>query len=101
VTSTFSLGEILVKPREANRLDLCRAYEDAITRAASLVPLDFEAARAYAAIRTDRTVKPTDAVQLACAATANVDLFITNDERLSTRIVAGIKFVSSIDRVML
>jgi predicted nucleic acid-binding protein len=101
VTSTFSVGEILVKPREANRLDLCHAYEDAITRAASVVPLDLDAARAYAAIRLDRTIKPPDAIQLACASSANVDMFITNDERLSTRIVRGIKFVSSLDRAVL
>jgi len=101
VTSTLSLGEVLVKPAEAGRADLCDAYEAAITTSATVVPLDTAAARAYAGIRRDRAVKPRDAIQLACAAAANVDLFITNDERLSTRIVPGIKFLTSLDRAVL
>lgn len=101
VTSTFTLGEVLVKPADAGRLDLCEAYEKGISASAVVVPLDTAAARAYALIRRDRSIKPPDAIQLACASAANVDLFITNDERLSTRIVAGIKFVSSLERTVL
>jgi hypothetical protein len=40
-------------------------------------------------------------VQLACASAAAVDLFITNDERLSTKIIPGIKFVTSLERATL
>jgi hypothetical protein len=58
-------------------------------------------ARAYAAIRQDRTIKPSDVVQLACASAAAVDLFITNDERLSTKIIPGIEFVTSLERATL
>jgi predicted nucleic acid-binding protein len=101
LTSTFTLGELLVKPTEAGRRDLCEAYEAAIMADASVVPLDLPAARAYAAIRQDRTIKPPDVVQLACASAAAVDLFITNDERLSTKIIPGIKFVTSLERATL
>jgi predicted nucleic acid-binding protein len=101
VTSTFTLGEVLVKPTEAGRTDLVAAYERAISSGAAVVPLDTAAARAYAQIRRDRSIKPPDAIQLACASAANVDLFVTNDERLSTRIVPGIKFLSSLERTVL
>jgi hypothetical protein len=42
-----------------------------------------------------------DAIQLACAAHARVDLFITNDERLSTKSIPHIHLVSSLQRAFL
>jgi len=101
VTSAFTLGEVLVKPIEAERDDLRDAYETAITAAAAIIPLDRQVAMRYARIRADRSIKPPDAIQLACAAHAGVDLFITNDERLSKKHVPGIQFVTSLDRVPL
>ncbi len=68
---------------------------------ARVVPFDATAARRYAAIRLDRGIRPPDAIQLACAAEAGVDLFITNDERLSRKIVPGIQFLTSLDRALL
>ena len=62
---------------------------------AVIVPFDIEPARLYATIRKDRTIGPPEAIQLACAAHARMDLFITNDERLSTNSVPPIHFVSS------
>ena len=101
-TSTFTLGEVLREAgRNRSRGSVRVCTETAIAEAASVVPLDLPAARVYAAIRSDRSIRPPDAIQLACAAAANVDLFITNDERLSTKIVPGIKFLTSLDRAIL
>ena len=101
VTSTFTLGEVLVKPTEMGQRELCERYEAAIASVAQVVPLDLPAARAYATIRSDRSIRPPDAVQLACASAAVVDLFITNDERLSTKVIPGVKFLTSLDRTVL
>ena len=49
-------------------------------------------------IRRDPALKAPDAIQLACAASAGIDLFITNDERLSQRTVRGIHFITSLSR---
>ena len=38
-----------------------------------------------------------DAIQLACAAAAEVDLFITNDSRLNRRNIPGVKFISGLN----
>jgi predicted nucleic acid-binding protein len=100
-TSALTLGEILVKPSEAGDEVLCRRYEAALRQAATIIPLDVEAARFYATIRKDRTIRPPDAVQLACAAQARADLFITNDERLSVKSIPRIQFISSLQRVFL
>lgn len=100
-TSTLTLGEVLVKPREAGDEGLARQYEAALTTGARVVPFDVAAARRYAEIRLDRGIRPPDGIQLACAAEAGVDLFITNDDRLSRKIVPGIQFLASLDRAFL
>lgn len=100
-TSALTLGEILVKPVEAGRQDLVDAYEKALASAATLIPFSAASARIYATIRHDRAVRPPDAIQLACAADAGIDLFITNDDRLSGKSVPGIHFISSLARAHL
>lgn len=100
-TSTLTLGEVLVKPLEQGDEALRYRYEEALSQAVVLIPFDKAAATAYAAIRRDRTIRPPDAIQLACAAQARVDLFITNDDRLSRCTVPGIHFISSLERAFL
>lgn len=100
VTSTITVGEILVKPSEKGDKDLCRKYEDAIVRSALLLTFDLKAARSYSQIRgVDRYLRAPDAVQLACAASVGVDLFVTNDHRLDGKTIPGIHFIVSLDRV--
>lgn len=95
-TSTLTLGEILVRPVEAGDEDLARRYEHAITAAATVLQFDRSAAVAFAGIRRDRSIAPPDAIQLACASVAGVDMFITNDQRLSRKVVPGIHFIQSL-----
>ena len=99
LTSTLTLGEILVKPTERNDSELCRKYERALAAAATMITFDVKAAKAYAALRLERSLKAPDAIQLACAATAEVDLFVTNDERLQDKRVDGIQFIVPLARV--
>jgi predicted nucleic acid-binding protein len=99
LTSTLTLGEILVKPTERNDSELCGKYEHAISAAATMIAFDVKAAKAYAALRSERSLKAPDAIQLACAASASVDLFVTNDERLQGRHVEGIQFIVPLARV--
>jgi len=63
-----------------------------------VLPFDFKAVGYYARIRQDRTIQPPDAIQLACAASAGVDLFISNDDRLSRKNIPGINFITSLAR---
>lgn len=99
LTSTLTLGEILVKPLERGETELCTKYEHAISSAAVMISFDLKAARIYAELRTERSLKAPDAIQLACAANATVDLFVTNDERLQGKHVQGIQFIVPLDRV--
>ena len=62
-----------------------------------MIPFDLAASQAYARIRGDRTIARPDAIQLACAASRHIDLFLTNDRRLSRKTVAGIDFITSLE----
>ena len=97
LTSALTLGEVLVKPIRSGEPDLVRAYEEAITQTAMVVPFDAKAARIFARLRASRTVSAPDAIQLACASVAGTDVFITNDERLQRNQVEGIQFVVSLE----
>lgn len=100
-TSTLTLGEILVKPTEQGNVELTRKYEEAILATSLVISFDVKAARAFARLRSDRSIRGPDAVQLACAAAAGVDLFITNDERLHAKYVEGIQFIVPLERAPL
>ena len=101
LTSTMTLGEILVKPMERGDIALAAQFEEAITTTSLMMAFDVRAAKIYAALRCDRSLRAPDAIQLACAAAAGVDLFITNDERLSTKRVDGVQFITSLGRAPL
>ena len=95
LTSTLTLSEILVRPVEVGDETLARRYEQSIAAAATVLPFDRAAAAAFAGIRRDRSITPPDAIQLACASVAGVDMFITNDLRLGRQVVPGIHFIQS------
>jgi predicted nucleic acid-binding protein len=95
-TSAMTVGEVLVKPRSMGNRALAERYRSFLAGPHITVSsFDLGAAEAYAGIRQDRAIDPADAIQLACAATAEVDLFITNDGRLTRRSVPGVKFFIS------
>jgi predicted nucleic acid-binding protein len=100
-TSTLTLGEVLVKPAEQGNEALRQRYEDVLSKTARLIAFDRETARRYAEIRRNRSIRPPDAIQLACAAQVGVDLFITNDDRLSRVTISGIQFLVPLDRAFL
>jgi predicted nucleic acid-binding protein len=64
-----------------------------------VLPFDAKAAWKYAAIRRDRSLRAPDAVQLACAASTGIDLFVTNDRRLQGKHVDGIQFIVALEQV--
>lgn len=98
ITSALTIGEILVRPVATGDTEVCRKYVEEISAASLVVPFDTEAAKRYAVLRGDRSLRSPDAIQLACAGVADVDLFVTNDNRLHGRQVAGIQFIVPLDR---
>ena len=96
-TSTLTLGEVLVKPVGINDEEGIQRFVQTLTATSLLVSFDQKASLAYASIRQDRSIKAPDAIQLACAASVGIDLFITNDNRLAKKSVSGIQFITSLE----
>jgi predicted nucleic acid-binding protein len=101
LTSALTMGEILAKPMEREDAELSKKYEETLTTTSLLIPFDVKAAKIYAVLRGDRSLRAPDAIQLACAAGAGVDLFITNDTHLHNRQIAGIQFIVSLEHAPL
>jgi len=100
LTSWLSVGEALTKPKEAGSAILEKSYWNFfLSEAVELIPFGKEAAKRYSEIRSRERVKPADAIQLACAAAAGADLFVTNDSRLSGLAISGVTFITGIDRI--
>lgn len=98
LTSALTLGEILVKPAENKDSILFAKYQNAIAATAQIIPFDVKAAPNYAKLRCDKAIRAPDAIQLACAGSVGVELFITNDARLHGKQVDGIQFIVPLDR---
>jgi len=99
ITSTMTLGEVQVKPRKTGNTLEADRYKSSISQAASIVSFDTKAADAYAVIRERTNVRGADAIQLACASSIGVEIFVTNDLRLHQLSIPGIHFITSLDRV--
>ena len=99
-TSAMTVGEVLVKPLASGNAVLADRYR-ALFHGHHLTvsAFDVSAAEAYANIRQNRSISPADAIQLACAESAQVDLFITNDDRLTQKSIPGVSFfIASLSR---
>jgi predicted nucleic acid-binding protein len=101
VTSMLTLGELLVRPLAAGDNQLAERYQSVLSSNTTLIAFDRTCVLPFARVRNDRTLKAPDAIQLACAAAAGVDLFITNDDRLAKKVIPGIQFIVSLDRAPL
>ena len=101
-SSAFVLGETLVGPYRAGARDLADRTREAFRPPfVEVLPFTTDAADQFARIRADLRVSPIDAIHLACAAEARVDLFLTNDRKLVRHIVPGIQFIATIDSEIL
>ena len=97
-TSAFTLGEILVAPLRQGATEIGQHIRDFFRSPnLELLPFTSETAERYAQIRADHRVSPADAIHLATAAHARVDLFLTNDRTLAGRVIPGIHFIAAMD----
>lgn len=99
MTSTLTLGEVLVKPIRTGDRALEAKYKSLLREPeVKVLAFDRAAGEIFALIRQDRSIKAPDAIQLATAAAAGCDLFITNDDRLTFVRVPGIHFIASMEK---
>ncbi|HEY9141494.1 MAG TPA: type II toxin-antitoxin system VapC family toxin [Bryobacteraceae bacterium] len=98
LTSAFTLGEILVGPYRRGQADeglrIRQVFE---SFEVELIPFAAETAERYGQIRGSTRVTPADAIHLASAGHAGVDLFLTNDRELRDLVIPGIHFIAGLD----
>lgn len=97
-TSVFTVAEVLVGPHKLGASVTARqtleVFESPLV---DVIPFTLATADLYARIRAAHDVSPPDAIHLACAAQARVDLFLTNDVDLTKKIIPGIQFIVGLD----
>ncbi len=97
-TSSFTAGEVLVGPYKMQAAAAAKQIRDFFASSfVDIIPYTLETADRYARIRADLGVSPADAIHLACAAQANTDLFLTNDNGLTGKVIPGIQFIAGLD----
>lgn len=95
-SSAYVLGEVLVGPLKKGQISAADEIERYFREELTMLPFPAEAARRFAALRSREGIKSVDALHLATAAAAGVDLFLTNDARLKALHVPGIKFIATL-----
>lgn len=97
-TSAFTVGEVLTGPYRSGAIETASRIREAFrSPQIELIPFTPDTADHYAAIRGKHRVSPADAIHLASAAQAGVDLFLTNDRRLQPLAIPGIHFIAGLD----
>ncbi len=97
-TSVFTVGEVLTGPyKRCEQEEAARIREFFSSSRIHLIPFTEETADRYARIRGESRVSPADAIHLASAAQAGVDLMLTNEAALRRLIIPGIHFIAGLD----
>ena len=96
ITSWVTVGEIQVGSRHRVGRQNYARYRNAIVQTAHILAFEEMASERYREIRESTSVRGPDAIQLACAASAGVEIFVTNDRGLHGLKVPGIHFITSI-----
>ena len=97
-TSVFTLGEVLTGPIKQGANDVVTQVGRTLCPPrVELLPFTAETAERYARIRAENRVSLADAIHLASAAESGVDLFLTNDRRLTRLTIPGIDFIAGMD----
>lgn len=95
LTSYVALGEVMAGGK-GDAAKAAQAADIIAEMGFGFLPFEGECVRLFSDLRSVVKLKAPDAIHLACAASAGVDLFLTNDQRLLTRrlYVPGIQFIA-------
>jgi len=97
-TSVLCLGEVLTGAYKTGRTKEARQIREYFeSDEVRLLVFSTETADRYARIRAQHRVAPADAIHLATASVAQVDLYITNDVDVKKLVIDGIKFIAGLD----
>ncbi len=101
-TSYLALGEVMAAADKLGRVQNSLTLRETI-REMGFVCLPFAegSVAPFSRLRLKQRLKVADAIHLACAASAGIDLFLTGDVQLTRLDVPGIQFIAEFDTPIL
>ncbi|MGA2249009.1 type II toxin-antitoxin system VapC family toxin [Terracidiphilus sp.] len=93
-TSYLALGEVMAGAGKSPKPNAPESVREALIQMGfSFLPFDAGAVVPFSKLRSKERIKAPDAIHLACAASAGIDLFLTGDKQLVKLDVPGIQFI--------
>ena len=100
--SYLAVGEVMAGARLLGDSEKASDIQNKIKEMGfHFLPFDQGALLPFSQLRAKEKLRAADAIHLACAASAGVDLFLTGDKQLTKRHVPGVKFIADIDNPLL
>jgi predicted nucleic acid-binding protein len=97
-TSFLGLGEVMAGAATARRQSTPQEIRNKLDDAGfSYLEFGETAVHTFARLRSLKKVKSADSINLACAASARIDLFLTGDKQLIKLNVPGIQFIADFE----
>jgi predicted nucleic acid-binding protein len=96
VTSAMTVAEVQVLARRQGNVAKAEYLRDIVKASGKVIEFGLNAADIFAHLRATTSLRPADAMQLSCAASLGVELFVTNDAALHRLSVPGIHFITSL-----
>jgi predicted nucleic acid-binding protein len=97
-TSFLGLGEVMAGAATAPRPSTPQEIRAKLDNAGfSYIEFGETAVHTFARLRAIDRVKSADSINLACAASARIDLFLTGDKQLMKLNVPGIQFIADFE----
>jgi predicted nucleic acid-binding protein len=101
-TSYLALGEVIAGAEKSPHPQKALALRQTLDEMGfSYLPFDGGAVAPFSRLRGKQKVKIADAIHLACAASAGIDLFFTGDGQLTRLDVPGIQFIADFNTPVL
>ncbi len=101
-TSYLGLGELMAGAGKTSSSRTAALLREAVDEIGfTYLSFDATAVNTFSRLRSDHRIKPPDAIHLACAAAAGMDLFLTHDARLTKLHVPGIHFIQGFNTPLL
>src|SRR5258708_2918910 len=101
-TSYLTLGEIMAGvERTSQPLPALAVRDTLVEMGFSFLAFDEGAVSPFSKLRAREKLKAPDAIQLACAASAGIDLFLTGDKQLLKLDIPGIQFIADFNTPIL
>jgi predicted nucleic acid-binding protein len=101
-TSYLALGEVMAGAEKSSDPQKALAVRETIREMGfSCLPFDEGAVAPFGRLRAKERLKVADAIHLASAASAGIDLFLTGDKQLVKLDVPGIQFIADFNTPVL